>query len=93
MDYIIFPTKDLDAVPVEKLEELHLVPRKSIDGKEVVMKTSHYAELFPRNYETKVIGIDNDGNPVEEVQYPYDTYSSKQIGEILATDKWSEPIE
>lgn len=93
MEYIIFPVEELDKVSKERLDELHLVPRKSVDGKEVVMKLCNYAKLFPNNYETKAISIDNDGNTVDEVQYPHEVYSSEQVGEILATDKWSKPIE
>lgn len=57
------------------------------------MKVSNYVQLFPKDYETMTIDIDNDENPVNEVQYPHNTYSSEQVEEILATDKWFEPIE
>lgn len=32
LQYIIFPASDLKEVPQKVLDELHLVPRKSVDG-------------------------------------------------------------
>lgn len=47
MKYIVFPTEKLNEIPQEVLDELHLVPRKSVDGTQVVMKQVHYETLFP----------------------------------------------
>lgn len=32
MKYITFPSENLNEIPQEVLDELHLVPRKSIEG-------------------------------------------------------------
>ena len=32
MKYTTFPTENLNEIPQEVLDELHLVPRKSVDG-------------------------------------------------------------
>lgn len=32
MKYIVFPSEKLDEIPQEVLDELHLTPRKSVDG-------------------------------------------------------------
>lgn len=89
MDYIIFPVEELDKVSPELLDELHLVPRKSVDGKQVVMKVINYDKLFPK--EVMPMNLDNDGNEVEIVTYPYDTYNSDEISEVLSSDKWTVP--
>lgn len=47
MKYITFPTANLNEIPQEVLDELHLVPRKSVDGMQVIMKLDHYEMLFP----------------------------------------------
>lgn len=31
MKYIVFPSENLNAIPQEVLDELHLTPRKSVD--------------------------------------------------------------
>ena len=47
MKYIVFPSEKLDEIPQEMLDELHLTPRKSVDGTQVIMKIVHYEALFP----------------------------------------------
>lgn len=47
MKYIVFPSENLNAIPQEILDELHLTPRKSVDGTQVIMKIVHYEALFP----------------------------------------------
>lgn len=46
MKYIVFPSENLNAIPQEVLDELHLTPRKSVDGTQVIMKLDHYEKLF-----------------------------------------------
>lgn len=91
MEYIIFPVEELDKVSKERLDELHLVPRKSVDGKQVVMKVANYDKLFPKEFMPLSINLDNDGNEVEAITYPYDTYSSEEISKVLTSDIWSAP--
>lgn len=88
MDYIFFPSKDLDGLET-LIEELHLSPRVSIDGKEVVMKCTNYKKLFPE----KVILIDTldeEGNGGIQTVFPYDTYDSKETNTILTGNNWSD---
>ena len=47
MKYTVFPTIDLQDVPQEEIDKRNLVPRKSVNESETLMKCQHYAELFP----------------------------------------------
>lgn len=47
MKYTVFPTIDLQEVPREEIDKRNLVPRKSVNESETLMKCQHYAELFP----------------------------------------------
>lgn len=88
MDYIIFPSSKLDTVPKERIEELYLSSRKSIDGEEVVMKLIHYNELFKDDGETvlRIILLNDDVD--SEHERPDNVYTSEEIRTILAGDKW-----
>lgn len=83
MKYITFPTEKLNEVPQELLDELHLVPRKSVDGTEVIMKIDNYEKLFP-----SVVTIDEDGNPAE-IFYPYPTYEGDALKNLLSGIIWT----
>ena len=39
MKYIVFPSEKLDEIPQEMLDDLHLTPRKSVDGTQAVSYT------------------------------------------------------
>lgn len=85
MKYIVFPVEKLNEVPQEVLDELHLAPRKSIDGTEVIMKVANYEKLFPSVMTLPELG---EETPQESV-YPYPVYEGEELNTLLASSEWS----
>lgn len=86
MKYIVFPTEKLNEIPQEVLDELHLVPRKSVDGTQVIMKLVHYEALFPSIMTLPL--LDDEETPQEPV-YPYPTYEGEELNTLLSGPEWS----
>lgn len=86
MKYITFPTEKLNEIPQEVLDELHLVPRKSVDGTQVIMKLDHYEMLFPSTMTLPL--LDEEETPQEPV-YPYPTYEGEELNTLLSGPEWS----
>lgn len=86
MKYIVFPTEKLNEIPQELLDELHLVPRKSVDGIQVIMKLVHYETLFPSVMTLPL--LDDEETPQEPV-YPYPTYEGEELDKLLSGPKWT----
>lgn len=86
MKYITFPTKNLNEIPQEVLDELHLVPRKSVDGTQVIMKLVHYEMLFPSIMPLPL--LDEEETP-QEPAYPYPVYEGEELNTLLSGPKWS----
>lgn len=86
MDYIIIPNKLMEEIPVSRLEELHLSPRRNIDMTEVILKCSHFKELF----KDKLIITLEENDTNEVINYPYKTYNGDELRELLNTPKWSK---
>ena len=86
MKYITFPTEKLNEIPQELLDELHLVPRKSVDGTQVIMKLVHYETLFPSVMTLPL--LDEEETPQEPV-YPYPTYEGEDLNTLLSGPEWS----
>lgn len=86
MKYIVFPTEKLNAIPQELLDELHLTPRKSVDGTQVIMKLVHYETLFPSVMTLPL--LDEEETPQEPV-YPYPTYEGEDLNVLLSGPEWS----
>ncbi len=89
MKYIVFPSENLNAIPQEVLDELHLTPRKSVDGTQVIMKVDNYEKLFPSAMTLPLLDEETPQEPV----YPYPTYEGDALEELLKSDEWSIPIE
>ncbi len=89
MKYIVFPSDNLNAIPQEMLDELHLIPRKNVDGTQVIMKIVHYEALFPSIMTLPLLDEETPQEPV----YPYPTYEGDALEELLKSDEWSIPIE
>lgn len=87
MKYIVFPVEKLNEVSQEVLDELHLVPRKSVDGTEVIMKVANYEKLFPS---IMTLPLD-DNSDTQEVIYPYPVYEDSELEQLLTSSEWSEP--
>lgn len=85
MKYIVFPTEKLNEIPQEVLDELHLVPRKSVDGTQVVMKLVHYETLFPSVMTLPLLDEETPQEPV----YPYPVYEGKELNELLGSSEWT----
>lgn len=86
MKYIVFPTEKLNEIPQEVLDELHLVPRKSVDGTQVIIKLVHYEALFPSVMTLPL--LDEEETPQEPV-YPYPTYEGEELNTLLSGPEWS----
>lgn len=86
MKYIVFPSEKLDEIPQEVLDELHLTPRKSIDGTQVIMKLVHYETLFPSVMALPL--LDEEETPQEPV-YPYPTYEGEELNTLLSDLAWT----
>ena len=86
MKYITFPTSKLNEIPQEVLDELHLVPRKSIDGTQVIMKLDHYEMLFPSIMTLPL--LDEEETPKEPV-YPYPVYEGEELNTLLSGSDWT----
>lgn len=88
MKYIIFPVELLEEVTTEQLENLHVVPTKSADGKSALLKCVHFEQLFP---EIMLSTVDENENPIP--QFPFDTYDSDEITKITQSKQWTEVDE
>lgn len=84
MEYIILPAELLNEITQETLEHLHLSPRYSIDGTEVLMKVDNYEKLFPR---PMTLELDNEET---EPVCPYPTYDnpSEAFDTLLSSPAW-----
>lgn len=91
MEYIIFPSELLNEVSKERLEELHLSPRKNIEGTKVVMKTIHFEALFPNEVIKLSNMLDDEDNTIQTI-YPYDVYNSNQITKELSNNDWNNEL-
>lgn len=85
MKYIVFPVEKLNEVPQEVLDELHLAPRKSIDGTEVIMEVANYEKLFPSVMTLPELGEETPQEPV----YPYPTYEGEDLNVLLSSPEWT----
>lgn len=86
MKYITFPSEKLNEIPQEMLDELHLTPRKSVDGTQVIMKLVHYEALFPSIMTLPL--LDDEETPQEPI-YPYPTYEGEELDKLLSGQKWT----
>lgn len=86
MKYIVFPTEKLNEIPQELLDEIHLIPRKSVDGTQVIMKLVHYETLFPSVMTLPL--LDDEETPQEPI-YPYPTYEGEELNTLLSGPEWS----
>lgn len=86
MKYIVFPSENLNAIPQEVLDELHLTPRKNVDGTQVIMKLVHYEALFPSVMTLSL--LDDEETPQEPI-YPYPTYEGEELNTLLSGPEWS----
>ena len=86
MKYIVFPSEKLDEIPQEMLDELHLTPRKSVDGIQVIMKLVHYEALFPS---ITTLPLLDEEEKTENPIYPYPTYEGEELSVLLSGPDWT----
>lgn len=86
MKYIVFPSEKLDEIPQEVLDELHLTPRKSVDGTQVIMKIVHYEALFPS---IMTLPLLDEEEKTENPIYPYPTYEGEDLNVLLSGSDWT----
>lgn len=86
MKYITFPSENLNEIPQEVLDELHLVPRKSIDGTKVIMKVDNYEKLFPS---AVALSLEEDEETPQEPFYPYPVYEGSELEDLLSSSEWT----
>ena len=79
MKYIVFPTEKLNEVSQEVLDELHLVPRKSIDGTQIIMKVDNYEKLFPSIMTLPMV----DSEEPQEIVYEFPIYEGANLDTLL----------
>lgn len=84
MQYIKFPAEKFNEVSNEVLDELHLSPRKSVDGSQVIMKLANYERLFPS---VMTLPVFEDKEP--QIIYPYPTYEGAGLDELLNSPEWT----
>lgn len=84
MKYTVFPTIDLQEVPQDEINKRNLVPRKSVNESETLMKCQHYAALFPHKM---IRTIADDGT--EELSFPYPTYEGEDLNVLLSSPAWT----
>ena len=89
MKYIVFPVEKLNEVPQEVLDELHLAPRKSIDGTEVIMKVANYEMLFLSVMTLPELGEETPQEPI----YPYPVYEGEELETLLSSENWTTKEE
>ena len=77
MKYIVFPSDNLNAIPQEMLDELHLIPRKNVDGTQVIMKIVHYEALFPSIMTLPLLGEE------EKTENPQKKHFKQSKGHLL----------
>lgn len=87
INYIVFPKSDLDETREAKMNELHLIPRKSKDSTKIIIKDVHYNEIFSDKVDIEVRMINEE--EVETKSYPYPTYSGSALDELLSSPEWS----
>lgn len=83
MKFIVLPLEDAKLVFTEQELETH---RKSIDGTEVIF---HEETLLEKRKMLGLAELPADENEVIQWTYPNYEYESKELNDLLESDKWS----
>lgn len=69
IDYVEITVAKLETALPERIEELHLAPRRSPKGGKVLIKLQHYKDLFKEEVEEQLASIpmtlDENGEPTK----------------------------
>lgn len=92
IDYVELTVAKLETALPERIEELHLAPRRSPKGGKVLMKLDNYKALFKEEVEEQLITPDETGEPIEAPEYvcPFPVYSGKELEDLLQNDNWKQ---
>lgn len=96
IDYVELTVTKLETALPERIEELHLAPRRSPKGGKVLMKLDNYKALFKEEVEEQLASIpmtlDETGEPIEAPVYvcPFPVYSGKELEDLLQNDNWKQ---
>lgn len=96
IDYVELTVAKLETALPERIEELHLVPRRSPKGGKVLMKLDNYKALFKEEVEKQLASIhttpNETGEPIEPPEYvcPFPVYRGKELEELLQNDNWKQ---
>lgn len=96
IDYVEITVAKLETALPERIEELHLAPRRSPKGGKVLMKLDNYKALFKEEVEEQLASIpmtlDETGEPIEVPEYvcPFPVYSGKELEDLLQNDNWKQ---
>ena len=83
MKFIVLPIEDAKLIFTEKELETH---RKSIDGTQVIF---HEETLLKKRKMLGLAELSADENRVIQWTYPNYEYGSKELNDLLESDKWS----
>lgn len=96
IDYVELTVAKLETALPERIEELHLAPRRSPKGGKVLMKLDNYKALFKEEVEEQLASIpmtlDENGEPTKMPEYvcPFPVYSGKELEDLLQNDNWKQ---
>lgn len=96
IDYVEITVAKLETALPERIEELHLAPRRSPKGGKVLMKLDNYKALFKEEVEEQLASIpmtlNETGEPIEAPKYvcPFPVYSGKELEDLLQNDNWKQ---
>ena len=96
IDYVELTVAKLETALPERIEELHLAPRRSPKGGKVLMKLDNYKALFKEEVEEQLASIpmthNETGELIEVPEYvcPFPVYSGKELEDLLQNDNWKQ---
>lgn len=95
IDYVEITVAKLETALPERIEELHLAPRRSPKGGKVLMKLDNYKALFKEEVEEQLASIpmtlDETGEEQVLPEYvcPFPVYSGEALETLLANEEWA----
>lgn len=89
IDYVELTVAKLETALPERIEELHLAPRRSPKGGKVLMKLDNYKALFKEEVEEQLAETGEE-QVLPEYVCPFPVYSGKELEDLLQNDNWKQ---
>lgn len=89
IDYVEITVAKLETALPERIEELHLAPRRSPKGGKVLMKLDNYKALFKEEVEEQLAETGEE-QVLPEYVCPFPVYSGKELEDLLQNDNWKQ---